>query len=110
LEVEVPVIKVMTDYESHPLWMPARDGTVNIDPESLPITRKLVQELLNWADEYDATLNQADPLASGFSDSAAEDAFYERGKRLAGQLAAELPEAYEVEYFDGRDARVHPVT
>jgi hypothetical protein len=69
----------------------------------------LSRQLLDWAAEYDRTLERGDPLASGFTDPAAEAAFHARGEELAGRLAGELPADFSVEYFDGRDARVHPV-
>jgi hypothetical protein len=100
----------MADYESFPLWQRDATGTVNVDPLSLSISSDLAEELLHWATAYDNTLNRSDPLASGFSDPVAEEAFYGRGRKLASRLAAELTSTYEVEYFDGRNGVVHPVT
>jgi hypothetical protein len=43
-----------------------------------------------------------DPASSGFPDQEAENAFAERGARLAQRLAAELAGRYRVEYHDIR--------
>jgi hypothetical protein len=91
------------------LWRRDARGTANVDPTSLPISADLARHLEDWAAEYDGTLDRSDPLASGFTDPAAEAAFHARGEELAGQLARELPADFTVEYFDGRDARVHRV-
>jgi hypothetical protein len=99
------MIKIMAEYESFPLWRTNSDGTANIDPASLPISSELAQALLDWADSYERTLNRDDPLASGFPDTAAEEAFYAQGEQLARQLATELGAQYTVEYFDGRSGR-----
>jgi hypothetical protein len=109
LDTNKQAIKVMAEYESFPLWRTNSDGTANVDPASLPISRGLAQTLLDWADSYDRTLNRDDPLASGFPDTAAEDDFYAHGERLARQLATELGTQYTVEYFDGRSGRTTPV-
>lgn len=102
MDTNGPAIKVMAEYESFPLWQTDSAGPANIDPAELSISSELAHELLDWADAYDRTLNRSDPLASGFSDAAAEDNFYARGEQLARRLAAELGSRYTVEYFDGR--------
>jgi len=43
-----------------------------------------------------------DPASSGFPDQEAENAFAERGARLARRLAAELAGHYRVEHHDIR--------
>jgi hypothetical protein len=110
LDTDKPVIKLMADYESFPLWQRDRSGTTNIDPTTLPISPELAEELLRWAEIFDSILNRSDPLASGFSSPAAEDDFYVQGQNLAGRLAAELASRYTVEFFDGRDGRTRSVS
>jgi hypothetical protein len=109
LDAHKPVIKVMAEYESFPLWQRDSSGTTNVDPTTLPISPGLAQELMRWADAFDGTLNRSDPVASGFSDPAVEDAFYAKGQRLARRLADHLAGRYAVEYFDGRDGQNRPV-
>lgn len=100
----------MAEYESFPLWQNNSAGPGNVDPASLPISPELAQELLDWADIYDRTLNRSDPLASGFPNPAAEDDFYALGESLARRIAVELGPQYSVEYFDGRSGRTTSVT
>jgi hypothetical protein len=109
LDANKQTVKVMAEYESFPLWQANSDGPANVDPASLPISSELAQALLDWADDYDRTLNRDDPLASRFPDTAAEETFYAQGERLARQLATELGAQYIVEYFDGRSGRTTPV-
>ena len=93
------MILVLPDYGSYPTWQPGTDE-YNIDPEKLPISQDLANELNVWGDEYDATLVQDDPISSGFPEEASKNAFAERGARLARRLAAELAGHYRVEYHD----------
>jgi hypothetical protein len=88
----------MADYESFPLWR----GGVNVDPAGLPLSAGLVDGLLQWANDYDRTLNRDDPVASGFADSEAEAAFSARGEELARRLAREMGDGWNVAYFDPR--------
>lgn len=96
---------MMADYECYPLWLTTSAGTRNLNPKELTIPDVLAQDLLDWADAYDATLNHSDPSASGFADSAAEDAFYARGRELARELAAQLGSRFTVEYVDTPEGR-----
>ncbi|MEV4345011.1 hypothetical protein AB0J83_11090 [Actinoplanes sp. NPDC049596] len=98
------VIRVMPDYQSYPTWRPGT-GEYNVDPEKLPISKELADELNAWGDEYDATLVLDDPASSGFPDAAAEEDFAERGLRLAQRLAAEVAGRFQVEYHDIRTGR-----
>jgi hypothetical protein len=97
----IDIIRVMPDYQSYPTWQPGADE-YNVDPEQLPISKDLANELNTWGDEYDATLVLDDPVSSGFPDEASENGFAERGAELARRLAAELAGRYRVEYHDIR--------
>jgi hypothetical protein len=98
LDADAPVIKVMADYDCYPLWLTTPDGTSNLDPAELSIPDALARHLLDWADAYDATLNRDDPVASGFANPVAEDAFYTQGEELAHELAAHLSPRFTVTY------------
>lgn len=89
-------IKLMPDYECHPLWgvIPSEFG--DIDPKTLPISTKLQQQLRTWADTYDQTLDREDPRQSGFSTALDVSAFEAEGERLAEQLRTELGSNYIV--------------
>jgi hypothetical protein len=96
-------VRVLADYDCFALW--ASDGTSseNVDPGApeLGLSEPLAQDLDRWADEYSATLDEDDPLSSGFESEAAENAFYARGHELALRVKRELGESWKVSYFDG---------
>jgi hypothetical protein len=100
----IDVIRVMPDYQCYPTWRPGADE-YNVDPGTLQISPALAGELQAWGDDYDATLVWDDPASSRFADAAAEEAFAERGARLARRLAAEVDGRYRVEYHDIRTGR-----
>ncbi|MDF7675808.1 hypothetical protein PT286_03550 [Neisseriaceae bacterium ESL0693] len=91
-------IKLMADYECYPLWLDFDDEIGNINPNTLPISDSLKNELKNWTDDYDKTLNLDDPLHSGFKTTNDEITFKERGKILQKKLQTELSNSYEVIY------------
>lgn len=94
--LDVPAaIRVMPDYDCWPTW--DEETGRNIDPESLPITRRLVQHLNAWAARYDASLNRSDPVRSKMSDP--ED-FAAAGRLLADRLSQELQWISHINYRD----------
>jgi hypothetical protein len=90
-------IKLMADYQCHPLWDVSPDNYGDIDPEILPISRTLKGELTKWARTYDATLNMADPAKSGFENKKAEANFKHQGQLLASRLQEELGTDFRIE-------------
>jgi hypothetical protein len=92
------ILKLMTDYHCYPLWEASPSRVGNVDPNTLPISKSLCDQLFDWADVYDRTLNMEDPVTSGFSNNEAVDAFKVQGAKLADQLRKELgPEYYILE-------------
>lgn len=91
-------LKLMADYDCHPLWGLEADEIGDVDPASLPISAGLVADLGRWAATFDATLDRGDPARSGFASPDAEAAFRAEGARLAERLAVELGEGVRVEY------------
>lgn len=85
----------MADYGCFPLWEPSSEE-YNIDPNNLPISEELKSALMNWADKYDATLNQDYPPDSCFASKAEEEAFEEESEILFQQLQRELGEDFEI--------------
>ncbi|RBB31702.1 hypothetical protein DPV79_40645 [Burkholderia reimsis] len=83
-------IKVMADYQCHPLWDMSPGMYGDIDPNTLPISVELKQRLTDWAREFDETLDMVDPAKSGFKSEEAVAAFKSRGVQLADQLQKEL--------------------
>ena len=103
-------IKVMADYECHPLWavddVPAR----NLSPRELRVPEDLILDLENWAKRYDATLDWDDPASSGFASEDEHRSWVTQGRALASRLQLELGDGFRVEYFDDLEQRVVAVT
>lgn len=89
-------IKLMPDYECHPLWNMSPDEYGDVDPLDLPISDALKLRLKAWAAKYDETLDVNYPPNSGFKSEALELEFREEGKLLAESLQNELGVGYVV--------------
>lgn len=89
-------IKLMPDYHCYPLWGMDDDNWGNIRPSALPISKALAEDLMQWAAEYDATLNGDDPLNSSFSSAQEEWRFKDQGEKLLDRLRLELGNNYTV--------------
>lgn len=89
----------MTDYDCYPLWEEFSDGVDNIAPSSLPIPESLAERIDAWGDEYDKTMNNEDPAASGFLSEQAMVIFEGEGKALFGELKQELGGEFTVTYY-----------
>lgn len=87
----------MADYGCFPLW--DLDGIGNINPDELSLSPSLRAALEAWMIVYDATLNWADPRASGFSSPLGKIWFDGRGVWLWYRLRRELGRNYRVLYF-----------
>ncbi|ENC6657469.1 hypothetical protein ACK325_07670 [Aeromonas hydrophila] len=83
-------IRLMADYQCHPLWNMSPDEYGDIDPCELPISEELQQSLSKWAAMYDETLDSDYPPNSGFKSEALECEFKLEGERLAESLRNEL--------------------
>ncbi|MCG7781909.1 hypothetical protein [Lelliottia amnigena] len=91
-------IKLMADYQCHPLWGMEPDDFGDISPDDLPISLELKNNLHDWAARYDLTLNMDDPASSGFENEMMESVFIEDGRKLAIKLQEELGSSYNVVY------------
>ncbi|HYV50050.1 MAG TPA: hypothetical protein VFA20_34580 [Myxococcaceae bacterium] len=98
-------LRLMPDYDCHPLWETLPDGVRNVAPEELSLSPGLRQELRAWAARYDATLNRDDPSASGFKSAEDERDFEETGVRLWERLRQEMGARAEVSYFSQLEHR-----
>ena len=98
-------LRLMPDYDCHPLWLVLPDGVKNLDPATLPISTDLRQTLKDWAASYDKTLNEGDPANSGFPSEAEESQFESTGIRLWDLLRSELGPGFEVTYFSQKAHR-----
>lgn len=68
------------------------------DIDDLPVSAELKSKLRDWDDEYQNTLDQNDPLGSGFPSSKDEHLHNQTGAELSQLLQAELGAAYNVKY------------
>ena len=93
-------LKVAADYECYPLWIRSNEGLRNIHPYELKLSSGLVEQLMIWANDYDATMNWDDPISSGFRTQSAHDLFVRRGKLLSEEVAKQLDADWKVIYFD----------
>jgi hypothetical protein len=83
-------LKVMADYQCHPLWDMSPGMYGDVDPNTLPISAELKQQFADWARAFDETLDTSDPANSGFRSAEVEVAFNATGVELAEQLQKEL--------------------
>lgn len=83
-------IKLMADYQCHPLWNMSPDEYGDIDPCELPISKELRLRLVKWAAIYDETLDADYPPNSGFKSEDLEREFKREGEQLAECLRSEL--------------------
>lgn len=82
-------LHVMTDYFAYPIWERTPGASVgSIDPASLPISKDLQEQLLRWAEEYDAADVDV-PMPARWSRTGAE---------LAARMQEELGVEYRVSY------------
>ncbi|RDD79780.1 hypothetical protein [Dyella tabacisoli] len=89
----------MADYHCYPLWEASPGVVGNIDPVTLPIHKGLIDRLNAWANDYDATLNLDDPMASGFASEQAKSEFASRAGLLVADLQNELGPEYVVKAY-----------
>lgn len=91
-------IKLLPDYYCSPIW--CRDTGANIELSDLPISESLSLKLQSWADAYDSTLNNDDPLNSGFESESDVAAFIEQAAILCDLLKHEMGNLATVEIAD----------
>ncbi|WP_218158533.1 hypothetical protein [Streptomyces sp. MUSC 14] len=105
-----PTIKVMADYECHPLWLTGVDaGDIAPGDPRLGLSSQLTGKLTAWAEQFDGALNHDDPVSSGFPTREAEEEFSVTGERLAHDLARELGSEWQVLYHDVRSETTREV-
>lgn len=68
-------------------------------PESLNISKQLQQEIQNWDDIYQNTLDRDYPPDSSFISKAEEDKHVKQGYIIAEKLEKELGSIYRVIYI-----------
>jgi hypothetical protein len=84
-------IKVMADYECHPLWALDEDLYGDFPPEALELSPELTRDLNAWAEAFTASFDRDDPIISKWSDEEAA-AHAAMARPLAIRLARERPD------------------
>lgn len=89
-------IKLMADYDCHPLWDMTSGQYGDIPPDELPTSEKLQSLIKEWAAEYNETLDRENPANSRFASEKQEHEFKKQGTRIADSLQRELGTDYIV--------------
>lgn len=88
---EAKVVKVMADYYTYPLWALDGDLDGDIAPEEMRLSAELTQDLNDWAEAYNASLDPDDPAKSLWSEEQ-HKAHEAMARPLAVRLARERPD------------------
>jgi hypothetical protein len=81
-------IKVMADYDAHPLWALDENVYGDFPPEHLGLSPELTRDLNAWADAYQSSFGRDDPASSRWSE-AQHAAHAAEARPLAVRLARE---------------------
>jgi hypothetical protein len=100
------IIKLMADYDCFPTWEVFDNGTENINPDFLDISDQLKKDLDIWSNTYDQTINNDDPIKSGFLSPDLEKKFEAEGKRLWNELKKELDSTFKILYFSEKSRSI----
>lgn len=84
-------VKVMADYDCHPLWLSHNGFESNVSAAELGLSPELTRDLNEWAQAFDSALNRDDPATSLWSDEE-HGAHMRLGRPLAERLARERPD------------------
>lgn len=84
-------IKVMADYDCHPLWALDEEVYGDIAPGEMNLSPELIGDLEAWAEAYTASLNRDDPANSLWIEEQ-HRAHEKAGRPLAVRLARERPD------------------
>lgn len=83
-------IKVMADYDCHPLWALDEELYGDFAPEALGLSPELTRDLNAWADAFSSSLNRDDPTDSLWTPQQHAD-HAAQARPLAQRLARERP-------------------
>lgn len=98
-------IKLMAEYGGEAVWwMGHRAGVVDV--QELPITDELRNDIKRWADVYADTLEDNDPVVSGFESDEARDKYDAEGRVLWKRLQEELSPDWDVYYLSESDQKL----
>jgi hypothetical protein len=92
-------VKVMADYDCHPLWTLDEGRYGDFAPEELGLSPELTGDLNAWAEAYTASLNREDPASSLWTEDQ-HRAHEKAGRPLAVRLARDRPDL-TVHVLDG---------
>lgn len=94
-------IRLVTDYFCYPVFHD--DGATtgeygDINPYTLPISKELANDLIEWQHWYERGINMNDPGNSAGMSTAEEELFKKYGHDLLERLASELGSEYQVRW------------
>jgi hypothetical protein len=96
-------VKIMAEWGAHPVWffdslVSAVTSTVDPASPELGLSAELARDLSAWQEEWEATLDNADP-APAFLSAEAGRRFDERGWELTRRVRGEVPADWDVSYL-----------
>lgn len=93
-------LKLSPEYECSPLWI-SSDGEIyeNLQIDNTPFDEALKKKLADWADAFDATLNQDYPPDSGFANEKDEQAFERDGLAIWKNILEDYSNLYQKVLF-----------
>ncbi len=95
-------VKVMAEYECHPLWALDHDTDGDFSPEKLGLSEALTRDLIAWGEAFSNSLNPDDPANSEWTEGQYV-AHAAQARPLGARLARERPDlaVYIVEHPGG---------
>ena len=84
-------VKVMADYECHPLWALDHDTAGDFSPEKLGLSESLTRDLIAWGEAFSNSLNPDDPANSEWTEAQYVE-HAAQARPLAARLAKERPD------------------
>lgn len=93
----MPDLIIRPEIQCHPAWVYRNGMYDNVSPRSLGLSSALVRALGDWAARWDATYDLVnDPANPTFDSPAAEQHFWDEGRRLGERLRSELDDRWEI--------------
>lgn len=97
----------MPDYGCYSIWVSEAGGIFeNINPQYLKISPQLQKKINDWENKYESTLDNINPVNSGFTNFHDKIKFEMEGVYIWKELVKELNET-EIIYFSVIDSKLY---